>query len=84
MTCSKDCGRNARPGQRTCSECHAAYMREYRRRVGERRTHAAFFRGVEAMRTRALIEFRGSVQTQEITGFRAAQILEHLAVRPQW
>lgn len=84
MICSKGCGREAREGQRTCNECHAEYMRDYRRRAHDKRVRAAFFRGVEAMRTRALIEFRGGIQDKEITGYRAAQILERLAVRPQW
>ncbi len=26
------CGNQARPGQRTCPECHATYMREWRQR----------------------------------------------------
>lgn len=30
------CGAEARPGQRTCRACHAAYMVEHRRRAGDR------------------------------------------------
>jgi hypothetical protein len=28
--CSKGCGRHAKPGQRYCRECHAAFMRDWR------------------------------------------------------
>ena len=35
--CSKGCERPAAPGQNYCRPCHAAYMRDWRRREAARR-----------------------------------------------
>jgi hypothetical protein len=34
--CSNQCGRQRRPGQRTCKECHADYMTRYRAEQADR------------------------------------------------
>ena len=83
MRCSKLCGRDAVEGQRYCNACRAEYMREYRLRAAHRRERADFFRGAEAFRLRVLLEFRANVGWKEITGFRAANIIETLAVQPR-
>ncbi len=62
--CSKDCGRERRPGQRECRECHAASMRALRRKRANPMEMLDHALDRLAQNCKTPLEFRASVDAR--------------------
>lgn len=82
MTCSKCSIREARPGQRYCDECHAAYMRDYRAGQVPKRERAAHSQGFIDGVSACAAFLRVKIGDRAFTGYQVATLLEreHIAV----
>jgi hypothetical protein len=74
--CSKKCGRDAKPGQKYCRECHAAYMREFRKSNLARKLDKAFLAGFSALRA-DLIESFKQIGKGEMNGYTGMEIVKN-------
>jgi hypothetical protein len=80
MICYRCKSQPARKGQRTCAECHAKYMREWRPTQRKTREQKAYNRGVEALRE-ALAGVFKSIGSAELSGYTAVQIVSNCAAK---
>lgn len=80
VICSTCKGKPARKGQKTCVDCHAAYMRDYRPRNRESIEDRAFQRGADAFRKQA-IEVFTNLGRAEMNGVMVVDALIQLRFR---
>ena len=75
MTLCSKCGTRAAraEGQRYCDACHAASQKDYRKLAAHKRERAAYYRGFEECRAKAVSYFEAGGLWRDYTGYQAAQ-----------
>lgn len=74
--CWKKCGREARPGQADCRECHAEYERSNRVKRTQARVAAAYLAGFAGLKAQLTQTF-ARIGRGEMTGYTALEVVRN-------